>query len=69
AHSARRMAQQMEGVRLAQSWDRFSPITQYVRGLFLEAESKSQAGEPLLEKNRAPEVPHGEWHRQVSLLP
>ncbi len=69
AHVARRMAQQMEGVRLAQSWDRFSPITQYVRGLFLEAEAVSSAGQPLLEKNRAPEVPQGDWHRQVSLLP
>jgi 5,5'-dehydrodivanillate O-demethylase len=69
AHVARRQAQQMEGVRLAQSWDRFSPITPYVRGLFLEAEARSSRGESLIEKERAPEVPQGQWHRQVLLLP
>ena len=69
ANQARRMALQFSGIRLAQSWDRFSPISDYVRGLFEEADKRGTAGQELLPAPQPPVVPAGDYHRAVDLLP
>ena len=70
ARLVRRQSEMLTGDNLLQGEQRYRPDIEQVRALFLEAEVRAAAGEPLLPPVQPPLVPIGaNHHRQVLIRP